>query len=132
VKAALPELKKSKGAIINVGSTVGVTGQKSAVAYVPTKGGSISMTKAMALDLGPFGIRVNCVCPAVCDTPLLRQWLESQAEKDDILKRMGTEHPLGRIGYPEDIGRAVAFLASEDAAFITGVTLPVDGGFTLG
>jgi NAD(P)-dependent dehydrogenase (short-subunit alcohol dehydrogenase family) len=132
VKAALPELKKSKGSVINIGSTVGISGQKSAVAYVPTKAGSIAMTKAMALDLGPFGIRVNCVCPGACDTPLLRQGFRGQPNQDDVLQRIAQEHPLGRIGQPEDIGRAVAFLASEDASFITGVTLPVDGGITLG
>lgn len=132
VKAALGELKKTKGSVINIGSMVGVNGQKDAVAYVPTKGGSIAMTKAMALDLGQYGIRVNCICPAMCDSPLLRQWLNQQPNKEEILRTSAAKHPLGRIGQPEDIGRAAAFLASQDASFITGVMLPVDGGFTLG
>ena len=132
VKEALPELKKAKGAVINMGSMVGVIGQKDAVAYVGTKGGIIAMTKAMAIDLGPFGIRVNCVCPGACDTPLLRQWLDAQPNRDEVLHSIESRHPLRRMGQPEDIGRAVAFLASDDASFITGVMLPVEGGITLG
>jgi NAD(P)-dependent dehydrogenase (short-subunit alcohol dehydrogenase family) len=132
VKAALPELKKTKGSIINISSMVGVGGQKDAAAYVPTKSGSIGFTKALALDLGAYGIRVNCVCPAACDTPLLRKWLDAQPNRDEISKWLNEKHPLKRMGQPEDIGKAVAFLASDDASFITGVVLPVDGGFTLG
>src|SRR5947207_15574857 len=80
VKAALPELKKTKGSIINIGSMVGVIGQRNAAAYVPTKAGVIALTKSMALDLGPYGIRANCVCPGACDTPLLRQWANNQPD----------------------------------------------------
>lgn len=132
VKAALPELKKTKGCVVNISSMVGVGGQKDAAAYVPTKSGSIGFTKALALDLGAYGIRVNCVCPAACDTPLFRKWLDVQPNPEEIEKGLNEKHPLQRMGQPEDIGKAVAFLASDDASFITGVVLPVDGGLTLG
>ncbi|MBI2192090.1 MAG: glucose 1-dehydrogenase [Planctomycetes bacterium] len=132
VKAALPELKKSSGTIVNIASMVGIIGQANSAAYTPSKAGVIGFTKATALDLGKHGIRVNAVCPGWVDTPLLQRWLKTQPNPDEIMQKTYAQHPVGRIATPEDIGKAVAFLLSDDAGFITGVPLPVDGGVTLG
>ena len=110
---------------------VGVIGQKDSVAYTASKGGIISMTRSLALDLAPYGIRVNCVCPGVVDTPLMQEYLEMQPDPEQRKREFAAMHPLNRIGKPTDIARAVLFLSSEAADFITGTILPVEGGVTL-
>lgn len=131
-KYALPALKESRGSVINMGSMVGLVGQKDAVAYVASKGGLIAMTKALALDLGPYGIRVNAICPGFVRTPLLDSWIKTQPDPVSIRSEVDGMHPLGRIAEPEEIGYAALHLASAEAGFTTGVALPVEGGVTLG
>ena len=131
-KYALPALKESRGSIINMGSMVGLVGQKDAVAYVASKGGLIAMTKALALDLGPYGIRVNAICPGFVRTPLLESWIDTQPDPASVRSGLDHMHPLGRIADPEEIGYAALHLASAEAGFTTGIAMPVEGGVTLG
>jgi len=129
-KYALPALKESRGAIINMASMVGLVGQKDSVAYSASKGGMIAMTKSMALDLGQYGIRVNAICPGFVRTPLLDSWLDSLPDPAGYRAELGGMHALGRVAEPEEIGEAAVFLATHP--FTTGVALPVEGGVTLG
>ena len=131
-KVALPELRKTRGAIVNTASMVGLVGQPNAVAYCATKGGVIAMTRALALDLAPEGIRVNCVCPAGVATPLMERWIQQQPDPDESRRAMDAMHPLGWTSTPEEIAATVLFLVSDDASFITGQALQVEGGSTLG
>jgi len=131
-KYAVPHLKQTKGAIINISSMVGLVGQPNAVAYSATKGGQVAMTKSMAIDLAPLGVRVNAICPGWITTPLVDDWFSQQADEAAARKYIYGQHPMGRIGTIEECGRAALFLATEDASFITGIALPLDGGVTLG
>ena len=131
-KYAIPHLRKTRGAIVNMSSMVGLVGQRNAGAYSATKGGIIAMTKGMALDFAKDGIRVNCLCPGWVETPLVEDWFSQQADPEKARAYLYSIHPLGRIGAPEEVGNAVAFLCSEESSFVTGVALPVDGGVTLG
>jgi NAD(P)-dependent dehydrogenase (short-subunit alcohol dehydrogenase family) len=131
-KYALPYLKKAQGSVINIASMVGLVGQGKSVAYSASKGGMIAMTKSLALDVAPYGIRVNAICPGFVHTPLLDKWFDGQADPAAVRQRASELHPLGRIAEPEEIGRVALFLATEESSFITGVALPVEGGVTLG
>ena len=102
---------------------VGLIGQKDSVAYTASKGAIISMTRSLALDVAPYGIRANCICPGVVDTPLLQEYLAMQPNPEQRRQEFAALHPLERIGTPTDIARAVLFLASDAAAFITGTIL---------
>ena len=131
-KLAIPHLRKTRGSIINMSSAVGVIGQASAPAYVSTKAGQIGLTKALALDLAPEGVRVNAVCPAGVMTPLMRDWADSQYDAEAALATVDRWHPLGRMATAEEIGEVCAFLASAEASFITGQEIFPDGGASLG
>lgn len=131
-KYAIPHLRKTKGCIINISSMVGLVGQSNAGAYSATKGGQVAMSRGMALDFAPDGIRVNVICPGWIQTPLVEDWFRQQKDPDTARTYIYGQHPLGRIGTIEECGKAALFLASEDSSFITGITLPVDGGVTLG
>jgi L-fucose dehydrogenase len=131
-KYSIPHLRKTKGNIINISSMVGVVGQPNAGAYSATKGGQIAMTKNMAIDFAPDGIRVNVICPGWIQTPLVEDWFGQQKDPAAARKYIYGQHPLGRIGTIEECGCAAAFLASEEAAFITGSVISIDGGITLG
>ncbi|NLG27073.1 MAG: SDR family oxidoreductase [Chloroflexi bacterium] len=131
-KYALPHLKATRGAIINISSMVGLVGQPNAVAYSATKGGQIAMTKSMAIDLAPCGVRVNALCPGWITTPLVDDWFSQQPDEAAARSYIYGVHPMGRIGTIEECGRAALFLATDDASFVTGVALPLDGGVTLG
>ncbi len=128
-KYAAPYLKKTRGVIINNASCDGLVGEAGAAAYCASKGGLVSLTKAMALDFAKFGIRVNCVCPGYVMTRMLELDLPRGIGKEKYIRSISMEHPLGRIAKPEEIASAVLFLASEDSSFITGAALPVDGGY---
>jgi NAD(P)-dependent dehydrogenase (short-subunit alcohol dehydrogenase family) len=136
-KHAIPEmLKNGGGAIVNTASDAGLVGTAMLSPYCASKGGVVLFTKSLAVEWGAMGIRVNCVCPGVIRTPILDPFLQ-QAQamgttQEEIWERMARAHPVGRVGEPEEVGRAVAFLASDEASFITGVALPVDGGFQAG
>ena len=131
-KLALPHLRKTRGSIINMSSEVALIGQAAAPAYVTTKAGQIGLTRALALDLAPDGIRVNAVCPAGVMTPLMRQWADTQYDPEAALKMVDSWHPIGRMATVAEIGEVCAFLASDEAAFITGQTICPDGGAALG
>jgi NAD(P)-dependent dehydrogenase (short-subunit alcohol dehydrogenase family) len=118
------------GSIVNVASGWGLKGGPRAVAYCASKGGLINMTRAMAIDHGKDGIRVNCVAPGDVDTPMLRSEAEQLGMKWEDFVREASNRPLARIGKPEDIANAVLFLVSDMASWITGATLVVDGGGT--
>ena len=131
-KYAIPHLRKTRGAIVNMSSMVGLVGQRNAGAYSATKGGMIAMTRGMALDFAKDGIRVNCICPGWVETPLVEDWFSQQADPQAAKEYIYGKHPLGRIATPAEVGNAVVFLCSEASSFVTGVALPVDGGVTLG
>jgi len=131
-KAALPHLKSARGCIVNMGSMVGLVGQGRSGAYSASKGGIIALTKNLALDLAPYGIRVNCICPGWVETSLVNAWFALQPEEAEARAYVDSIHPLGRIAKAEEIGKAALFLASDLASFVTGVAVEVDGGVTLG
>jgi NAD(P)-dependent dehydrogenase (short-subunit alcohol dehydrogenase family) len=133
-KFALPHMvAQGSGSIVNCSSGWGLVGGERAVAYCAAKGGLIAMTKAMALDHGPQGVRVNAVCPGDTDTPMERADAERKGWSWDQYVRWASEgRPIPRMGAPEEVARAVLFLASEDSSFVTGVALPVDGGGVAG
>jgi NAD(P)-dependent dehydrogenase (short-subunit alcohol dehydrogenase family) len=132
VRSSVAALRQSKGTIISVSSMTGIVGQANGAVYVATKGALISLTKALALELGPDGIRVNCVCPAGVDTPLMRGWAETMPDPAEVLRGQAAMHLMNRMATPDEIAAAILFLASPAASFITGVALPVEGGATLG
>ncbi len=123
-RAAIPELLKTRGAIVNTSSVSGLGGEWGAAAYVAAKGGLNNLTQAMALDLARDGVRVNAVCPTMTQTPMTA----GMASQPELMAKFRDRIPLGRAAHPKEIAAAIAFLASDDASFITGVNLPVDGG----
>jgi NAD(P)-dependent dehydrogenase (short-subunit alcohol dehydrogenase family) len=132
-KAALPHLiAGGGGAIVNNASGWGLVGGADAVAYCAAKGGVVLMTKAMAIDHGPQGIRVNAVCPGDTDTPMEHADAERKGWSWDRYVEWASERPLGRMGDPEEVARAIVFLASDESSFITGAAIPVDGGGVAG
>ena len=131
-KYAFEALAASKGAILNTASMVGLIGQQDHAAYVATKGGMISLTKAMAADYAAYGIRVNAVCPAGVWTPMLERWCGEQADPEGIRKYLDDIHLLGSCPHGDVIADAAVFLLSSRARFITGCILPVSGGAELG
>lgn len=128
----LEHLKATRGCILNTSSMVGQIGQDNHAAYVATKGGMSALTKAMALDYAPFGIRVNAVCPAGVWTPMLRQWAGEQPNKIDIENYLDAIHPLGHCPEGDVIADVAVFLVSDAARFVTGCIMPVSGGAELG
>ncbi|MFN7993101.1 MAG: SDR family oxidoreductase [Bryobacteraceae bacterium] len=131
-RAAFPALQAAKGCILNTASMVGLIGQTNHAAYVATKGGVIALTKAMAADYAPLGIRVNAICPAGVWTPMLRKWAADQPDPAGIERYLDGIHLLGYCPEGDVVADAAAFLLSEKARFITGCILPVSGGAELG
>jgi len=131
-KFAVPHLRQTRGSIVNMSSEVALIGQAAAPSYVATKGGLISLTRALALDLAPDGVRVNAVCPAGVMTPLMREWADTQYDPEAALAMVDSWHPIGRMATIEEIGEVCAFLASDEAAFVTGQVICPDGGAALG
>lgn len=130
-KYALPELIKSRGNIINISSMAGLKGTANRAAYGASKGGVVILTRGMALDYAAHGVRVNAVCPAFVETELNRDFLAAlrrSGEYEAVVRR----HPLGFLGKPEDVAYAAVYLASDEARWITGIALPVDGGMSAG
>lgn len=131
-KYAIPEMRKNGGgAIVNVSSVQAFASQKRVVAYTASKGGINAMTRAMALDHAEDNIRVNVVCPASIDTPMLRRAADLHkggASPEQLVQSWGSMHPIGRVGTMEEVGDLIAFLASERAGFMTGGEYKIDGG----
>ena len=131
-RAALPALRESTGNIVNVASDAGLMGVPGIVVYCASKGGVVNMTRAMALEVAP-DVRVNCVCPGFVDTDMTRRdHIERQDDPAAFEQWLVDYAPLKRITTPEEIAQGVLYLASHDARFITGATLPIDGGTTAG
>ena len=132
-KFALPSMiARGKGSIIHTSSGWGIQGGYKAAAYCAAKGGLVVMTKAMAIDHGPDGIRVNCVCPGDVDTPMLYDDAAKRGMSWEAYAAEAADRPLGRIGTVEEIAEAVLYLASDESAFVTGTALVVDGGGVAG
>jgi NAD(P)-dependent dehydrogenase (short-subunit alcohol dehydrogenase family) len=131
-KFTLPHLRKTKGCIVNMASVNGFFVEPQCAGYCATKGGIIALTKAMAIDHGKEGIRVNCICPGYIDAGLAWGYFEVQPNPAEARKAAGKLHALWRIGQPEEVARVAVFLASDEASFMTGSTVEVSGGIGVG
>ena len=130
-RAALPELIKNKGSIINIASDWGLIGGTAALAYCASKGGLVLMTKAMALDHAREGVRVNAICPGDVDTPMLnKEAAQRGVNYDEAMANNNSDSPTGRITMPSEVAALAYYLASNAAAQITGTTISIDGGNT--
>lgn len=131
-QAALASLKESGGNIVNLSSDAGLHGNFLCTAYCASKGAVTLFTKALALELAPFGVRVNCVCPGDVATPMTEMQLQAAPDRDEALRQMAGVYPLGRIATAEEVAAVIFFLASDAASFVTGAAWSVDGGLTAG
>ncbi|MEM2104146.1 MAG: glucose 1-dehydrogenase [Candidatus Bathyarchaeia archaeon] len=130
-KNVIPIMKRQgSGIIINMGSSSALVGVPYFGAYSASKGGILALTRTMALEVAPFKIRVNCICPGMVETPLSKRTWEKMRISEEKRGERAKSIPWGRVGEPEEIARAVLFLASEDSSYMTGSNLTVDGGFT--
>jgi NAD(P)-dependent dehydrogenase (short-subunit alcohol dehydrogenase family) len=129
-KYVIEKMTARGGAIVNISSVHAFVSWTGSAAYDATKAGLVGLTRAMALDHGPAGIRVNAICPGYIDTPLMERWLESVSNREETMRQVLACHPLGRMGTPRDVAEAALFLASDAASFISGTTLVVDGAMT--
>ena len=130
-RAAIPELRRSNGSIVNIGSDAGLMGVPGITVYCGTKGGVVNMTRAMALEIAP-DVRVNCVCPGYVETDMIRDSIKKRSDPAAARQKMIDYAPLKRIASTEEIAHAVLYLASFEARFITGISLAIDGGSTAG
>lgn len=129
-KYALPGLRQTKGSIVNVSSYVGLVGFAGASAYAASKAALLNLTRSMALDHAAEGLRVNAVCPGSVETDMIHAAWQELGDVEQARRLWAQKHPLGRIARPEEVARAILFLASSEASFITGAALAVDGGLT--
>ncbi|MDS0478126.1 SDR family NAD(P)-dependent oxidoreductase [Natrinema sp. 1APR25-10V2] len=125
-KAALPHLVESDGSIVNVASIFGLVGGPGAPAYSAAKGGVVNLTRTIAIDYASDGVRANVICPGFVETAMVEEYL-GQEQFYDFVRG---ETPIGRVAQPDEIGGIAAFLASDEASYITGAAIPVDGGWT--
>ncbi|MDE0138024.1 MAG: SDR family NAD(P)-dependent oxidoreductase [bacterium] len=132
-RAVVPTMRAhGGGAIVNIASINAIRGNLGLTAYGASKGGMTGMTRVMAMELAPDNIRVNALCPGTVDTPMTGQYLASVDNAEATTEMLVAKHPLGRIATADDVAWAALFLASDRASFITGVSLPIDGGRHLG
>lgn len=129
-KSATPFLAKNGGVIVNISSVHATATIEGFTAYAASKAGILGLTRALALECAPMGIRVNAVSPGTIDTPLLQEFFDSFEDPEAARSNYVKLHPIGRFGTPRDIGKLVSFLASDDASFITGSEIIADGGMT--
>jgi 2-keto-3-deoxy-L-fuconate dehydrogenase len=130
-KFCLPLLRASHGCIVNIGSVAGLVGVKRRFAYCGTKGAVVAMTRQLAVDY-PTEIRVNCIAPGTVDTPFVEGYLEKyhSHEKERVRAELSQRQPVGRLGKPDEIAHLVLYLCSDQAAFVNGAVMPIDGGWT--
>lgn len=129
-RASIPLLRESKGCIVNVASVSGLVGVRNEAAYCASKGGVIQLTKAMALDYAKEGIRVNAVCPGDVETPMMWEALNRVEDRSLAVEKDKALHPLGRFGRASEVARLILYLASDDASFVTGTAVSIDGGWS--
>jgi NAD(P)-dependent dehydrogenase (short-subunit alcohol dehydrogenase family) len=130
-RAAIPSMiSRGGGSIINTASVQGLRGHQNRLAYATSKHGVIGITRSMAADFARQGIRVNAICPGTIDTPMLQRVLDEIPDQEAARKEFADLHPVGFIGQPEDVAYAALYLASDESRFVTGIALPVDGGYT--
>ncbi len=130
-RAVLPEFRKcGGGVIVNLGSVLGLVAVKDRAAYCASKGGVTMLTKAMALDHAHENIRVNCICPSIVETELVKGAFDQSEQGQALRKARLATIPLGRIGQPVDVAEMAVFLASEESSWLTGTAIPLDGGVT--
>lgn len=128
----IPYFKKhQRGSIVNVSSTLGLRPSSNTGAYSALKAAMINWTQSLAQEAGAYGVRVNCICPGIVDTPIHSFNSLPDMQKQKVLEQMATLQPLGRIGTPEDLAKSIHFLGSELSAWTTGAVLAVDGGINL-
>jgi NAD(P)-dependent dehydrogenase (short-subunit alcohol dehydrogenase family) len=131
-QATLPHFKeRGEGAIVNVGSLASFLGMPKQSVYSLTKGAVLNFTRAIAAEAGREGVRANAVCPGFIETPLGDQYFESRPDPEKAKEQAAKEYPLDRLGKPEEVADSIAFLISDEASFITGHGLVVDGGFSI-
>ncbi|MGE5194956.1 MAG: SDR family oxidoreductase [Deltaproteobacteria bacterium] len=128
---ALPWLRKTKGTIINMSSMVALLGKEHSAAYCSSKGAQLSLTKALAVELGREGIRVNAILPGNVDTPLMRDWAATLPDPASALARVAALQVFGRMATGEEIGKIALFLATDDSSFLTGQAIEAEGGASL-
>jgi NAD(P)-dependent dehydrogenase (short-subunit alcohol dehydrogenase family) len=132
-REVLPSMRKAGGgSIVNISSVLGLIGARNRVAYSASKGAVTLMTKSMAMDHAHEQIRVNCICPGIVETEMVAEFIRNAPSPEEARKVREALHPLGRFGQPEDIAGLAVFLASDEARWITGAAMPVDGGYTAG
>ncbi len=131
-RAAWPHLTDGGGAILTTASGAGIRAMTNRIGYCTSKAALVMLTQCLALEGAPHGVRANAVCPGFVDTPSMRRSLENDPDPDHVLEYMASLHPIGRMGVSRDVADAFVYLASDEAAWVTGVVLPVDGGLTTG
>ena len=132
-RAVIPGMiDRGHGAIVNLASVAGMIGLPDRAAYCASKGAVIALTKAMAIDHVAQGIRVNCICPGTIDTPWVARLIEASSDGFAAREQLINRQPMGRLGTPEEVAKAVAYLATDESAFVTGEALVIDGGLTAG
>lgn len=130
-KYAMPYLRKTRGTIVNMSSMTAVLGQHLSTAYCSTKAAQVGLTKALAIEAGADGVRVNAILPSNVDTPLMREWAASLADPQSALERVAALQVFGRMATPDEIGRIALFLATDDSSFLTGQAIEAEGGASL-
>lgn len=131
MRAVFPSMIRARrGSVVNTASDAGLVGWPGQAAYCASKSGVLGLTRAAAMDGAAHGIRVNAVCPGFTRTPLVERWVAGLADPEAAMAEAAAEQPLGRMAEPWEIAAAIAFLGSDEAGFITGVSFPVDGGVT--
>ena len=130
-RRAIPTmLAQGGGSILFTASKTGLVAQTDSPVYCASKGAVVMLAKALALDYASRGIRVNALCPGIIDTPMLRRFADAMPEPESAMRQYAAAQPMGRLGTADECAAAAVWLASDDASFVTGVALPVDGGFT--
>lgn len=133
VRGCLPLMRAAgRGSIITIASQRALAGGTESASYVSSKGAILSLTRSLAVDYAAEGIRANAILPGAIDTPMLRGSFERTADPAAARARSLSRHPMGRFGTPDEVAAAAAFLASDDASFVTGIFMPVDGGWLAG
>lgn len=132
-RAALPHLRaRNGGSVINISSVLGLIGLRNRLGYAASKGAVTIMTKAMAMDLGPENIRVNCICPGIVETELVADFVRKAPDPEAARRARESLHAMDRFGNPDEIAGCAVFLASDESRWVTGAAIPVDGGYLAG